>query len=323
MKMKNKKNPKPMRFQPRDNEIIFAIFKYDGVLSRRHLKVKFWPNATTQAMERRLSLLKMNGFLDWPSKDHRRIHPISEPVIWLGWRGILHIAGSLEIVVKPPVNHRENQLRLLARRLREAGIRWQREPRWSQLAHDIAVNDFRLAVEGSVEKWPSLTLETWLPEGEFLTDTDTIEFAFTNRNGRSIKKRRGIRPDGFFVILDHLRQINGSPARARYLLELDNSTHPLDRFGNEKAIAGLEYIRSQAYKDRFKFNSGRWLIVCVSPKRMANLKSQTEKVLGNEARNFYFTTLDKTTPKTVFNAPIWLQGGAKNPETLVTTIRGE
>ena len=60
-----------MRFQERDSQIIAAIHDYDGVLGRRHLKEMFWQETTPQAMERRLSLLKHNHFLDWPSKEHR------------------------------------------------------------------------------------------------------------------------------------------------------------------------------------------------------------------------------------------------------------
>jgi len=178
-----KKKTKPMRFQERDSQIIATIYKYDGVLARRQLKAIFWPQATAQAMERRLSLLHHNGYLDWPSKEHRRVHPISEPIVWLGWRGISHLVGRMNLRIEAPENHGENQLRKYARRLREAGIRWQREPRWSQLAHDIAANDFRLAVEQAVTQWPSLELESWMPEGEFLRDTDRIEFSYTDRRG--------------------------------------------------------------------------------------------------------------------------------------------
>jgi len=147
-----KKTPKPMRFQERDSQIITAIHKYDGVLSRRHLKNMFWLETTPQAMERRLSLLRHNDYLNWPSKEHRRVHPIPEPVIWLGWRGITHLISTLNLQIDPPEKYGENQLRKFARRLRDAGIRWQREPRWSQLAHDIGVVDFHLAVEKSVSK---------------------------------------------------------------------------------------------------------------------------------------------------------------------------
>ena len=116
----------------------------------------------------------------------------------------------------------ENRLRQMDKAARKAGLRWQREPRWSQLEHDLAVNDFRMIVEAAVGKWPSLNLRAWITEGEFLSEMDTIKVP-------GHKKGKGVRPDGFFVLEDHMRQINNSPAKARFLLEFDNSTHPLNR----------------------------------------------------------------------------------------------
>ncbi|MBT6813241.1 MAG: hypothetical protein HOA53_11435 [Anaerolineae bacterium] len=63
------------------------------------------------------------------------------------------------------------------------------------------------------------------------------------------------------------------------------------RFGKEKALAGLTYVRSEQHRQRFGYNSGRWLVVCLSQARMENLKAQTKKVLGNGTANFNFTTL--------------------------------
>ena len=123
-------SPSPMRLQQRDGEIFQAIHRYDGILARRQIKAMFWPRSTTQALERRLSLLYHNGFLNWPNTDQRRTKPIPEPVVWLGWRGILFIAHQLQIDVPFPNNPGENQMRSLEKRLREEGIGWQREPRW-------------------------------------------------------------------------------------------------------------------------------------------------------------------------------------------------
>jgi len=111
MQLRLSSSPKPMRFQQRDSEIIGSIQKYDGVLARRHLKAMFWPQASTHAMERRLSILRANHFLNWPSKEQRRIYPIPEPVVWLGWRGVFHLIGERDIHVKAPDNDGENQLR--------------------------------------------------------------------------------------------------------------------------------------------------------------------------------------------------------------------
>ncbi len=308
-----KKTPPAMRFQARDSEILQAIHDHDGFLARRQIKDLFWADTSERAMQMRLSALYHNHFLEWASPEQRRIRAIPEPLVWLGWRGILYLANLANESIPEPSNNGENQMRLLEKRLRKEGIRWQREPRWSQLSHDIAVNDFRLAVEGAAKHWPSLELESWLAEGDFLTDMDVISV--------SQKRKKGIRPDGFFVLVDHLRKVKNSSVRGRFLLELDNGTHPVTRFGRNKAVPGIKYLRSVAYKKRFGFNSGRWLVVTQSRKRMLNLKGQTEVLLGKDAAVFYFTTLEQVQAKTVLNSPIWLRGGSDIPEQLVRNIR--
>ena len=122
----------PMRFQARDAAILQAIYENDGILARRHLKALFWPHATKQAMEQRLSSLYHNGYLNWPNLEQRRTKPVPEPVVWLGWRGALSIAGQHGVQVQPPKSSNENQLRIIEKRLRDQGIRWHREPRWIQ-----------------------------------------------------------------------------------------------------------------------------------------------------------------------------------------------
>ena len=90
--MKNKRferndTPVPMRFQARDGHILQAIQQYDGVLARRQVQTLFWQDASPKTMERRLGLLFHNGYLNMPSLEQRRIYPIPEPIVWLGWRG--------------------------------------------------------------------------------------------------------------------------------------------------------------------------------------------------------------------------------------------
>jgi hypothetical protein len=305
--------PAPMRFQERDAAIMLALHKYDGVLARRQIKDMFWKDASHKTMERRLTLLFQNSFINMPSLEQRRVYPIPEPIVWLGWRGILHVSNQLEIEMDDPISTNENQLRKLEKKLRQLGIHWQREPRWSQLSHDIAVNDFRIMIEKAVSYWPSLELEQWIPESDFLSNMDVIELK--NRS-------KGVRPDGFFVLLDYFHLINNSPAKARFLLEFDNGTHPVTRFGRDKAIPGMAYIRSKAYRERFGFNSGRWLVVCKSELRMNHLKECTEKVLGSNASYFFFTHMDNITVKSIFSQPVWYCGGSKEPIQLIQNIGG-
>jgi hypothetical protein len=305
--------PAPMRFQARDGAILQALHTYDGVLARRQIKDMFWKEASTKTMERRLTLLYHNAYLNMPSLDQRRVYPIPEPIVWLGWRGILHVANQLEVDIDDPLSSNENQLRMLEKKLRQLGIHWHREPRWSQLGHDIAVNDFRMMIEKAVSYWPSLELEQWIPESEFLSNMDVI---------RLKNRSKGVRPDGFFVLLDNMHLINNSPAKARFLLEFDNGTHPVTRFGRDKAIPGMAYIRSKAYRERFGFNSGRWLVVCKSELRMQHLKERTEKVLGSNASYFFFTYMDNISFKSVFSQPVWYCGGSKEPMQLIQNIGG-
>ena len=319
----NSQSAHPMRFQQRDESILQTIQSYDGVLARRQIKQLFWKDTSTQAMERRLSLLFHNHYLNWPNGEQRRTRPIPEPIVWLGWRGILHFAEQQFSIETPePKNDGENQMRVLESRLRKKGIYWQREPHWSQLAHDIATNDFRMQVEKAVSKLPSITMEPWQTEGSFRRDMDIITYEYINRKGQKEKLKHGIRPDGFFTLVDHLRQINNQPAKARFLVEYDNSTHPLYRFGKHKALPGLKYIRSEAYRKRFGFNSGRWLVICKSEQRLKNLKTQTEYILGNQASNFLFAVTNKINYQTVLTIPIWHKGGSNKKEALVKNAGG-
>jgi hypothetical protein len=268
-------------------------------------------------MDRRISLLFHNRYLDWPSKEQRQTKAIPEPIVWLGWKGILHITERAIVEINSLRGENESELRRFARRLREAGIRWQREPRWNQLGHDLAVIDFRRMVEKAAALKPAIELEIWIPEGEFLTDMDVVDFKYLDQNGRERRGRKGVRPDGYFSILDLNRLDNKSPARARFLLELDNATHVHTKFGRDKLAAGMAYISSQTYRARFGSNSGRWLIVCLSEKRMHNLKRLAETSIGENARYFFFTILDQLTPEALLSEPVWFLGGSPEATSLL------
>ena len=86
-----------MRFQERDGEILSAIYAYGGLLGRRHLKERFWPDATLRAAQKRLGKLVEAGYLDRPTDEQRRTQPVSEPVYWLGWKGILWLAAQSDV----------------------------------------------------------------------------------------------------------------------------------------------------------------------------------------------------------------------------------
>ncbi len=307
----------PMRFQERDAAILLAIHENDGVLSRRHLKSLFWPRSTKQAMQGRLSTLYHNGYLNWPNLEQRRTKPIPEPVVWLGWRGALAVAGQLGVQVQPPKSDNENQLRTFEKRLREQGIRWHREPRWIQLAHDLVVVDFKLAVERSAHHLPSIKIDKWLSESIFRSNTDVVSFQFHGKDGKVRTTKKGVCPDAYFELEDESRKARGEPHLARFLLELDMATHDNPSFGREKVLPGVAYIKSPVYKARFGFNSGRWLVVTKGHRRMENLMRQTKEKAGPFAAMFYFATLKKLTPTNILTSPIWQQPGIDKPIPLI------
>ena len=303
------KQPQPMRFQQRDGEILLTLYNYDGVLARRHVHAMFWPEKKKQAMERRLKLLYEQDYIDWPNAEQRRTKPGPQSIVWLGWNGILYVAGRSGLDVEPPSKINENQLRSLQQRLRKHGVRWQREPRWSRLQHDLAVVDFRMAVEKAVAKIHSLTLEQWLPEGVFLSDPDQVEYRVTGRDGKQKREKKGVIPDGFFVIVDE-------KGRSRCLLEMDMRTHALGQFGREKAAPYAAYIRSPAYKARFGYASGRCLVITTGDVRMKNLMEQTLMAAGAGAKAFWFTTFKRLETENVLTDPVWLRADWSEPGPL-------
>jgi hypothetical protein len=307
---------KPMRFQDRDGEILQAIANYGGLLAKRQLKRLFWPGKSLRAMEKRLAKLHENGLITWPNYEQRRIKPLPEPILWLGWKGALWLAGKTGASIPAPANDGENQMRLLENRLREAGFHWLREPRWMQLEHDLAIIDFRLAVEQSILKLPHLAVEEWIHERTLHSNMDVVEFEIEDREGKIKREKKGVCPDSYFVVIDQRRQIGGSPARARFLFELDMSTHDNPSFGREKAIPGEAYIKSAAFKKRFGYNSGRWLVVTTGAVRMKNMIAQTKESLGTAARVFLFTTFDHFREENVLTSPIWYQADHQKPLAL-------
>jgi len=299
-----------MRFQPRDKEILLDIYNHDGVIAKRQLKEKYWPNKSNRVMEKRLSKLKRAGYIEWPTGEQRRIHPIPEPICWLRWRGILTVAGIYEIKVDPPKSENEYQLRSFQKKLRYAGIRWVREPRWSQLAHDLSIIDFKMQMDLSLNEIPNLQLHQWIPEGVFRADMDEVTFNTRDRNGKIKQVKKGICPDGYIEIIDKERLKRCELHKARFLLEIDMATHDNPSFGREKVIPGIEYIRSRVYKNRFGSNNGFWLVVTKGQeKRLTNLIKQVEQHSMDDTSHFFLTSFEKIGDANLLSEPVWNQAG--------------
>lgn len=270
-----------MRLTTRDSRILEAIHAFDGVLSDRQIKRLFFSG--TSQMQLRMRLLYQYGYVARP--DRRKRASLSSMVYWLDERGAEYVAG----LSGAPLSE----------------FSYRREPKWAQLDHDLAVNDLRLTFVEACKTLPAFALEEWIPQGEFWAQPDRVSFSLPNGQ----KAARYIRPDGYCVIKQ-------ADYTSRLLLELDRATEDNPRFSREKVVPGIAYIRSESYKKRFGFASGRWLVITTSNRRLQNMKRQAEIVAGNDAKLFFFTTLQAITPTTLFTAPIWWRGGESQPTFL-------
>ena len=211
-----------MRLTDRDSRILEAIHAFDGVLSDRQIKSLFFSG--TSQMQLRMRLLYQHGYVARP--DRRRRASMTAMVYWLDTRGAEYVAGLSSIPIEE--------------------FSYRHEPKWMQLEHDLVVNDLRIAVMEACQTTPGFALEEWIPQGEFWSQPDKVSFTLPNgKNGV-----RYLRPDGYCVIKQR-------DYTSRLLLELDRATEDNPRFSREKIVPGIAYLRSDAYKKRFGFASGR------------------------------------------------------------------
>ncbi len=275
------RNIPPMRLTTRDGKILETIHAYDGVLSEHQIKRLFFTGSSQ--MQLRMRHLFRHGYVARP--DRRRRASIPAMVYWLTRKGAEYVAG------------------LSGTPLEEFSYR--REPKWMQLLHDLSVNDVRISFQEAGQIEPDIAVEEWIPQGIFWANPDRVEFRLPNG---SVGKRF-IRPDGYAVV-------SRGAYVSRLLLELDRATEHNPRFGVEKVIPGIAYIRSDLYCRRFGFNSGKWLVITTSERRLKNLKRITEAVAGHNAGLFYFTTIEHIDAAHLFSAPIWQRGGNTTPVAL-------
>lgn len=318
-----KNNHCPIVFQTRDEELLRCLYESDGILARRQVKYLFWRERSWRAMEKRLSKLQQNHYIAWPSDVERKIYPIPEPVIWLGWRGAITLAGRIGLNLQIPDKVNEYNLRKLEKRLREEGFSWVRQPRWSQLHHDLTIVDFKLWLYASLEKASNYSLEEWKNESAFRSDLDFIDYQVKTRDGAVVSKRKGVCPDGFFSIVDLQRKAKGEPSRALFLIEVDMATHDNPSFGSEKACAGVAYIKSKVYFDRFGSNTGRWLVITTGETRMRNLIQQTKDIVVRDGEAFYFTTFQRMRGNNLLFSPIWRTVRSPDMESLFSTSNNQ
>src|SRR5689334_14197966 len=113
-------NPPAMGFTARDGHILEAIHAFDGMLSDEQIKRLFFTG--TSQMQLRMRLLFHHGYVARPDRKQRASIP--HMVYWLSERGAAYVAG----LAGTPLGE----------------FSYRREPKWMQIAHDLAINDVRI-----------------------------------------------------------------------------------------------------------------------------------------------------------------------------------
>lgn len=303
-----------MQFQRRDAQILTAIYDYGGVLARTHLKEIFWEGKSWRAMEVRLAKLRAAGYLTWA--DRKNQHNLSLPVVWLAVKGISYVALTRGVDIDLPTRLNESALRKADKKLRKEGINWTREPSWSKLGHDLDLIDIRRSIEKASILLGDIRLGEWISEYAFRSEPDRISYQIT-KGGRAKTFRREVIPDGYFMLINLPRQLEGKPHQARFLLELDMGTHSNPNFGRFKAAPYAAYLGSDVFLKRFGGRFARLLIVTTGRTRVRNLMMQCQKQAGGKTNLFYFAEIRDVLTKNPITDPIWRVAGQTQKKSLV------
>ena len=286
-----REEPAPLRLTSRDRRILETIHAFDGLISLEQIDRLFFSGRGGTWPRERMRQLFDHGYVNMPDEANAHRVPLGETIYFLDKPGAALVAGLRgEDIVH---------------------FSWRDEPRWSMIAHDLAVNDFRIDVMEAADLSPTITLHRWIPESVFWSDPDRIKYE--TRTGA--RRTRQMRPDGYFTLRRPAPGHPGQVEEMAFLLEIDMGTEDNPRFAREKVRPGVAYIGSQLYEERFGVNYGRCLVVTTGARRLKNMKAQTERAGG--AGLFYFTTFDDVASHTVLTAPIWHLAGREEPVSIL------
>lgn len=276
--------PKPMSLQPRDVDIIEAVYRF-RILKQAQIQALFF-GASSHA-QYRLERLYDHHYLD------RKFLPVR---MGDGRSPTLYVLDRRGVEVLRTERGYDT-------------LKWYSDSTdFSDtfLEHSLAINEVYIALSLACRK-QGFTLESWQTENEVKSDYDYVSL----KTAKGKVERLPILPDSIFSFIAHGR-------RHRCLLELDRGTMESARF-KDKVRAYIAYHESGMYQTRYESQSMRVLTIIstrhTGEKRLANLKKATEEA-GGKLR-FWFTTLKHITPETVFDAPIWQLATEVEPRPLV------
>jgi len=284
--------PGPIALTSRDKRILETIYAFDGMMSLKEIDRLFFSNRGGTWPRERMRSLFANKYVNMPDAANAHRVPLGETIYFLDSGGAEVVAGLYGETI--------------------TDFDWRKRPRWSLIAHDLAVNDFRMDVMQAAVSSSELALHQWIPESEFWRNPDKI--TYRTRSGAS--RKRQMRPDGFFTVRRPVARNPGSNEELAFLLEIDMATEDNPRFAREKVRPGVSYLSSSAYQQHFGIDYGRWLVVTTGERRLDNLKAHTERAGGDGL--FLFTTFGQVRSATVLAEPIWQVAGTEETISIKT-----
>ena len=270
---------RPGRLVPTEatTRVLLGIQAHEGVLSQRQIRRRFFPDCTSTWPESRLLHYYDHRLVNKFDASFVNGEQLGEIVYTLDTTGARYLSHELGIRYK--------------------ALRWRRQPRWLTLAHDLKLNDFRIAVTLAAKASPHFALVKWISEFELLQ---------MEKKGRKMPGR----PDGFMFLRRPSPTLHGKKEELALLVEIDNANHPLGRFVKRKVKPLLKFIGSPAYEQTFGVRYGACFVITTGQRRLDNLKAGTEEAGGNG--RFYFTTFDQVQQGSVLHKPIWHMAGSQD-----------
>jgi hypothetical protein len=263
------KNPGRIFLQPRDREIMVAVYSY-RMLTRTQIE-RLFNFKCTRRVNSRLRKLYDHHYL---SRNFLpTIRGSAKAVYYLGTKGVSLVAEELGI-----------DLNLIKRKCKSTS-------KLSELflSHTLELNDIRIAFSLGLENQPKMELERWI------NDNDCKQEYRSAGLGKEVIRR--FRPDGYFRFWYQGKLYS-------FFLEHDRSTMTLGRF-TSKVQSYIDFDVMGYYRQRFGVKFYRVLVITKTCERLYNLKKAVEIVTD---KLFWFTTLEQVTPNTVFDQ-IWQRVG--------------
>ena len=263
------KKPRRVILQPRDREIIIAIFTF-RLLTREQI-ARLFDFHSSRRVNFRLRQLYDHQYLSrfyLPT-----IRGSSKAIYYLGPKGVVVIAEELGLDANQIKRQRKS-----TRDLRELF-----------LTHALELNDVRIAFSQAIAKQETMSLERWI------SDLDCEQKYRVTVLGKNLVRR--FRPDGYFRFWYQNKLYS-------HFIELDRSTETHARF-KKKVESYLEFAGLGYYRQRFGVKHFRVLVITLTQERLQNLKKTVETVTD---QHFWFATLEQIDPESVFDS-IWQQTG--------------